>query len=111
MATFRLDMNRRAIRDLAAGNEVGAAMEDAALVVSRSIRSQRRGHVASVGRRKPGPRVSGVAHADDGTIYARVDMNDPGWALLEYGTATTPALRPVMRGVQASGARWEDVGP
>lgn len=43
----------------------------------------------------------------------RVFPNSPFWHWLEYGTNAhergggTPAFRPVARGVEASGARWE----
>lgn len=46
---------------------------------------------------------------DDGDTPGEVLLrpNSPFWHWLEYGTATSPVYRPVGRGVEASGARWE----
>jgi hypothetical protein len=38
---------------------------------------------------------------------ARLYVGSPFWHWLEYGTRTSPVYRPVQRGVEASGARWE----
>lgn len=42
--------------------------------------------------------------------YGKVAPNDPGWHLLEYGTAELPATRQLQRAVEATGARYVDGG-
>ena len=37
----------------------------------------------------------------------RLYPGSPMWHWLEYGTASNPPYRPVQRGVEAAGARWE----
>lgn len=107
-ATFTL--SRRGIRALWASDAVGDYLTQAAGEVNGSVRRARRDLNVSVGRRKGAPEAGDTALDDQGVRYATIVVTDPGWHLAEYGTATSPAHRPIQTGVERSGAKWKDPG-
>lgn len=97
--TTRVDMDPNAVEELEA--IATPYLMDCAEIIGRSI-------VAMV------PVHDGVAvktykpkaiEQEAGEV--RLHPNSPFWHWLEYGTATSPVYRPIARGVQATGARWE----
>jgi hypothetical protein len=44
---------------------------------------------------------------DDEPDESKLYVGSPFWHWLEYGTATSPIYRPVQRGVEATGVRYE----
>jgi hypothetical protein len=96
-----VDMERDAVDEIVALPSVTRYLVDVGEQIGGSI-------VAQV------PVVDGTMRAsfspsvdESGSDDVRLLPNSPFWHWLEYGTATSPVYRPIQRGVEAVGARYE----
>lgn len=118
MAGTRFTPDKAGMRALFASDMMADAMLDAADDLAGAIAAdmrtsgrRRAGRTNYAPKATPRPSAGGTGRTDDGTVFAAVNANDPGWHLLEYGTSTTSPSRHFYHGVQAAGLRWEDNGP
>jgi len=102
----RVKMDRRALAALPRDPMCLEAVVEASDVLRKEF-------YASVSRSvmgRKGRTTSGTTAVDATSVYAHVRPNDPGWHLLEYGTADLPATRQIMHAVEATGMRFVDGG-
>lgn len=98
-------MDHRAIQRLGKNRAaVGDELHQAARTIRASV-------VANTSRSVMGqqrPATTPGLDEDSKSVYAQVAIGDPGWHLLEYGTADLAPTRQIMHAVQATGVRFVD---
>jgi hypothetical protein len=104
---FRFHYREAGEAELVRSNSVAPVLLDAAKDIQRAFaRSVSRSVMGARGR-------TDVATTYDSSVDEQVGQvlpNDPGWHLLEYGTASQPPTRQIMHAVEAAGYTFVDGG-
>ncbi len=107
MSGFRFRYRDAAEAELKRSDDLAPVLLDAARDIQRAF-------YRGVSRSVMGARSrTDVATTYDRAVDEQVGQvlpNDPGWHLLEYGTASQPATRQIMHAVEAAGFTFVDGG-